>query len=637
MTGASMSLRRRIFLASALPAVLISALTALVLIAGHFRDLDRALAERGRSLARQLATGAEFPLFAGNRDALRALAEGTCREEGVVAVSFFDGSGTRLAAAGRAESMPTEYRGAGGELPTGDADMLRLALPVAGELAVLDDPFAQSPAAGAAQAPQVLGHLLVDVSRAPLREQKRRLALYGVGALFGALALAWTLALAISRGVSRPVLRLADVVERIGQGELSARVVPDAAGSVRRLEAGVNEMAARLESARDHLQHRIDEATAEIRRKKDEAEAATLAQSRFLAAASHDLRQPMHALGLFVSRLARLEHAAETREVIAHVEDSVRAMQDLLEALLDISRLDAGVTRPHRRPVSLGPLMARLAEDHRAVAADKGLRLRVRETGLWVDSDPVLLERILLNLLANAIRHTVRGGVLIGVRRRGQAAVIEVWDTGPGIPEEYRREVFKEFFQLGHGERDRAKGLGLGLAIVERTARLLDHPVGLRSRVGRGSVFSLQAPLAAPGPEGDAAGAVAAEDMSAVDVAVVDDDPLVRQAMQTVLEGWGCRVFAGAGGDEVLAALGDAGAAPALLVTDCRLADGETGFDVGTRFREVFGGALPVALVTGDTDAELQRRAAETGWPLLRKPLQPARLRALLRRMTSSI
>ncbi|HNH18266.1 ATP-binding protein, partial [Zoogloea sp.] len=249
---------------------------------------------------------------------------------------------------------------------------------------------------------------------------------------------------------------------------------------------------------------------------------------------------------------------------------------------------------------------------------------------------PVLLDRILLNLLANAIRHTVRGGVLVGVRRRGREARIEVWDTGPGIPEEFRREVFREFFQLGHGERDRTKGLGLGLAIVERTARLLDHPVGLHSRVGRGSVFSLRVPLAEPGSEGDGAGMAGTEDMSAMDVAVVDDDPLVRQAMQAVLAGWGCRVFAGAGGEEVLKALADAGAVPAVLVADCRLADGETGFAVGRRFQAVFGAGLPVALVSGDTDAELQRLAAEAGWPLSRKPLQPARLRALLRRMTAA-
>ncbi len=631
-----MTIRQRVFLASAVPAVLISCLMAVILLAGHFQDLDRGLADRGWSLGRQLATGAEFPLFAGNREALRGLAEGACREEGVVGVRFFDARGASIGAAGRPEGMPAEFTGPEGERPAGDADVLRLAFRIAGGIAILDDPLGGEPGAGPAQGPQVLGHLVVDLSRASLRPEKRRLVLYGIAVLLGGLALAWLMARVISRGVTRPILRLAEVVQRIGQGDLAARVAPDAGGSLRQLELGVNEMATRIESAREHLQKRIDEATVEIRRKKEEAEAASLAQTRFLAAASHDLRQPMHALGLFVSRLSRLQHAPETREVLAHVEDSVRAMQDLLDALLDISRLDAGVTRPHRRPVFLGDLLARLEADHRALAAEKGLRLRVRRTQAWADSDPFLLERILLNLLANAIRHTVRGGVLVGCRRRGDQVSIEVWDSGPGIPDEFRHEVFKEFVQLGGVERDRAKGLGLGLAIVERTARLLDHAVGLRSRVGRGSVFSIRVPRAAAGRSGEGAPAPVGDEMPSLDVAVVDDDPLVREAMQAALESWGCRVFTGADGREALDRLEAAGAEPGLLITDCRLGEGETGFAVARRFQERFGRRLPVALISGDTDGELQRLAADAGWPLLRKPLPPARLRALLRRLTAA-
>ena len=224
------------------------------------------------------------------------------------------------------------------------------------------------------------------------------------------------------------------------------------------------------------LRFEKDALAEDLRAQKDLAEQASLSKSRFLAAASHDLRQPIHALSLFVGALSRREMDDETRRLVLQIEASVESMDGLFASLLDISRLDAGVVRPRLRSFPIAPMLERICADHAAAAQGKGLSLKLLTSRAHVHSDPALLERILRNFVSNAVRHTIRGRVLVGCRL-GRRLRLEVWDTGPGVAPEHRQRIFDEFFQVENAERDRGKGLGLGLAIVTRLASLLDHPV----------------------------------------------------------------------------------------------------------------------------------------------------------------
>ncbi len=244
------------------------------------------------------------------------------------------------------------------------------------------------------------------------------------------------------------------------------------------------------------LERLVDEKSAALtaqlertREARDAAEAADRAKSRFLAAASHDLRQPLHALGLFAAKLPEHVQDAEGARLADRMRHSVESLESLLSSLLDISRLDAGAIEPRPQAIALDALLDRLAGDFAPVALERGLKLAVVRTRLVVRSDPVLLERIARNLVDNALKHTRRGGVVVGARRRGSRVAIEVHDSGPGIPAEERERVFEEFYQIGNPERDRSRGLGLGLAIVRRLAGLLGHRIEVDSEPGRGSVF----------------------------------------------------------------------------------------------------------------------------------------------------
>jgi signal transduction histidine kinase/CheY-like chemotaxis protein len=364
---------------------------------------------------------------------------------------------------------------------------------------------------------------------------------------------------------------------------------------------------------------------AALRVQKEAAEAASLAKTRFLAAASHDLRQPVHALSLFVGALRGHKLAEESARLVDLIENSVTAMDGLFSALLDISRLDAGIVAPDWSVFPVQPLLDRLVRDHEAEAAEKGLSLRVRPCAASVRSDPVLLERILRNLLANAIRYTDSGGVLIGCRRTN-ALRIQVWDTGRGIPPAQAERVFEEFYQLHNPERDRAQGLGLGLAIVRRLAVLLDHALTLQSRPNSGSVFSVTVPLA---PGGLAAvPAMPTACMQHGLVFVVDDEAAIREGMRSLLTAWGHRALAAGSGDEIIALAATCPDRPDIIICDYRLRGGETGVQVIERLRMEYNDDIPAVLITGDTAPDRLTEATRSGLLLLHKPVANSRLRA---------
>ncbi len=364
---------------------------------------------------------------------------------------------------------------------------------------------------------------------------------------------------------------------------------------------------------------------AALRVQKEAAEAASLAKTRFLASASHDLRQPVHALGLFVGALRGYPMEQAPAQLVDRIEESVSAMDGLFSALLDISRLDAGVVAPEWQSFALQPLLERVLRDYAAEAAGKGVSLRMRKTGYFVRSDPVLLERILRNLVANAVRYTDRGGVLVGCRKRAGLR-IEVWDTGRGIPPADQQRVFEEFFQLDNPERDRTRGLGLGLAIVRRLAGLLGHAVHLASRPGRGSVFGLDVPLAQPAQARQPAAVLGGARRGLI--LVVDDETAIQDGMRSLLQAWGHEVLCAGSGREMLLLLSARATRPDLIICDYRLRGGETGAEVIERLRLHYDHPIAGLLITGDTAPDRLEEATRSGLLLLHKPVSNSRLRA---------
>lgn len=376
-------------------------------------------------------------------------------------------------------------------------------------------------------------------------------------------------------------------------------------------------------------------------RLQHEAEEANQAKSRFLAAASHDLRQPLHALSLFTGVLEQNVRQAEARGVVQNMRASVDALEALFNELLDISKLDAGVVAPSITTFALAPLFDRVRNDFEPQAAARGLMLRVRSTRLTTTGDPILLERIVRNLVANAIRYTLRGRVLLGCRRRSGAAVeVQVLDTGIGVPEAERTRIFEEFYQIGNPERDRGKGLGLGLAIVKRLADLLGYVVRIDSRVGCGSRFSVRIPLA----QGSHSPAIPAQSNRGCEetneladhfVLVVDDDSGAREGLRALLKGWRCRVLVAASLAELEQSLLARGEHPDVIVTDYRLRDGSNGIMLIEALRNRYGATLPAVILTGDmrlTADQMHTASGTHSVEWLQKPVAPERLQATLAR-----
>jgi signal transduction histidine kinase/CheY-like chemotaxis protein len=370
----------------------------------------------------------------------------------------------------------------------------------------------------------------------------------------------------------------------------------------------------------------------EIQDKTRQLEIANKYKSHFIASASHDLRQPLHALNLFVARLQSETDPAERSRLVGRIEAAVGSMNDLFGALLDMTKLDAGILEPHPTEFAIDRLLKRIEATLADAAREKGLRLRVVSSGAHVRSDFVLLERILLNLVSNAVRYTTQGGAVIGCRRRGKELRIDVCDSGPGIPEDQQSAIFGEFYQLSIAAQDRRGGLGLGLAIVNRLAGLLGHSVEVESRPGRGSRFSITVPVAAErsAPEPQRSLAALVDPARGKLVVVIDDDPLVLDGMGGILRSWGCTIVAGDSPESALTKIDARTERPDLIISDYRLASGKTGIAAIDHLRAALGADIPAFLISGDTAPERLRDASENGFHLLHKPVPPMRLRAVL-------
>ncbi|MES2878056.1 MAG: PAS domain S-box protein [Pseudomonadota bacterium] len=361
---------------------------------------------------------------------------------------------------------------------------------------------------------------------------------------------------------------------------------------------------------------------------KAEAEKANLAKSRFLAAASHDLRQPLSALSLYVGVLKR-RVIPENNDLVLRIQDCVNSLTELLTHLLDVSKLEAGVVTPKLSDFAVDDMLTSLLTIYEAEAMLKGLRLRVRCSGAVARTDPQQFQRIIGNLLANAIRYTDRGGVLMACRRHEGKLWVEVWDTGKGIPAEKTELIFEEFTQLGN--EPQRQGSGLGLAIVAKTAALLGLQIRVRSRLGRGSVFAIELPIGR-GARGATEQQAALSATRSLRIGLVDDDTQMLQALVLALQTSGHRVIWATTAKEFIERLGQE--APDIVISDYRLGDTATGYDVIEAARAVFGAQLPAIIITGDTDPAVIRSMDERGIPIQFKPLQLDSLQALIRQVT---
>ena len=396
------------------------------------------------------------------------------------------------------------------------------------------------------------------------------------------------------------------------------------------LEAEVRRRTAQLEQALGELQ-RSNRALEEARGRAD---AANTSKTRFLAAASHDLLQPLNAARLFLSALAETELPESAGQLLENVDSAFDSIDRLLTALLDISKLDAGVVTPTFENVALAPLLQRLATEFAPLAERKGLSLRLAPTSAVVRTDRDMLARVLMNLLSNAIRYTVRGGVLIGVRRRGGELRIDVVDSGVGIPEDQQAEVFEEFRRLETDTRQRERGCGLGLAIVERIARMLGHPVSVWSAPGRGSRFSLLLPAGAPLAKGAPAPAESGRltGSRGALLVVIENEASIREGMKVLLQGWGYVVLTASSPDVALGLLRRSSRTPAALIADYHLDQG-TGTEAIRQIRGALSLPLPAVVITADRLPAVQQEVEGLGVPMLSKPVRPAQLRSLLAAM----
>ncbi len=485
-----------------------------------------------------------------------------------------------------------------------------------------------------------LGSVLVDVSMhdaiATQEESLRNALIVLALSLFVAGVIGWQ----VARWISFPLRHLAGAVRQLGQGDRRVAVEVTDRTEIGELQQGFNHAAAELYDVRRGMEQEIENATLELASKNAALEAASVARARFLAAASHDLRQPLYALTLFSSALAVDEYDPLRLDRIAHIQECVQSLDHLFSELLDLSRLEAGAIQVEITEFPLDPIFVEVSRNFDMVAEQRGLRLTMRRSGMWVRSDRSMLTRILNNLVSNALRYTHQGGALVGVRRDGEARLrVEVWDTGNGIATEHLSSVFDEFYRIDDhpevGSDDGSHpGLGLGLATVQRLAELLDTKVLVKSRLRRGSVFHFQLPTVPAQLELTGLAEDLPADLSGKRVLVMDDDPAILSGIRYLLRSWGCDVAVAEDRLQAMEAIEDWAGPADIVISDLNLRGGERALDVFAALDRHYlpDGEAPFArlLITGETRSERLREIVATKITLLHKPVSPQQLRAAM-------
>jgi signal transduction histidine kinase/CheY-like chemotaxis protein len=616
-------LRTRILLVTLLPMLLATTLLTGYIAARDLRRIDLSLDRNGQDVARRLAESASVAMPFGDRVSLKRIFDHEGKRPDSVGIGVLDPGGRWWLVSGEALKLPRppmlvtphHWRGQGFRF---------FAHPVISEH--LAEP---SPATA------LMGQVILVVSEVEIDAARAEVFKISASMLIGLLGIAALLAWWLCRNLSGPLETALAGISRLVDGDYGLRLNEDSPGELGELERRINRLAQTLDDNVHLMTHRIEAATQQLQTQKDMAEAAVLSKSKFLAAASHDLRQPLHAMSLLVSAMKEkvAPENTEAWQLANHIEHSTHSMEHLLTSLLDLSRLDAGavVARPVCIPIA--PILNRLRQQFEALAEDRGIELSIVVSRLHIFTDPALLERILVNLLSNAIRYTDHGKVLLGVRRvRDDWVRIEVHDTGRGIPEAYRHQIFEEYFQLENPERSRDKGLGLGLAIVKRLCQLIGSPIHVRSGAS-GTCFSLRAARCQPS-RAPAAGKPPVPNPNGASlpglVAFIEDDDSILEAMAILFEQWGIALAAGTDVSEVRAVLQRLGRAPDAILSDFRLRAGRNGLEAINDLRSVYGPDIPAALITGDTAPTTLQAIRASGLPMLHKPVKPANIRAFL-------
>lgn len=618
------SLRRDLLRLGIGPCVVLAVALTAWFTHGRLATLDAAFDAEGQAVARQVAAMSDLSLYAGDLPALQNVANAALRSSQVARIEISNSAGVYVTA-----GPPATAGGGGGALRVFTA-------PVTLREASRASAFAPDGATAGAT-PIGLVQAFRD-STAHGRERTQSL-MAGIGIALIALLAAWAAVRHMARAVAQPLRRISRTVAALEAGHFEARCdvvgqpppATPAAGrhELAALAGDINRLAERLQHNQQVSEERVREATAVALQRMAEAEQAALSRARFLAAASHDLRQPLHAMGLFIDGLLPTASEAQ-RPAVLRLQEGTAFMGVLLDDLLEISRLDAQVLTPAISSLSLAALFDPLAAQHAAAAAEAQVRLRWDDRGLAVRSDAALLQRIVGNLVSNAIRHAPPGGtVMVTARRRAGGVRIEVRDNGVGIAPIHQARIFEEFYQVANTERDRRQGFGLGLAICARIAALLGTRITLRSALQAGSTFSLllpEVPLAHVAP---AAPEAAAAPMAGLRCLVVDDDPAILDGSRALLTQWGCLIDTADSVAAAIACLDAPGVAYDAVLCDLQLADEDDGMAVLDAARRLQPGALSV-LVSGATGPEVLQRIRHGGVTLLTKPVAPAKLRALL-------
>ncbi|RYZ12471.1 MAG: hybrid sensor histidine kinase/response regulator [Comamonadaceae bacterium] len=615
-----LSLAQQLVLLALLPATIATLGAIGVLTRRHLIDLTELMGANAQTVALQVATQAQLPLERMDRRALQRTAHSGLSQPHVQQIQILSDEGEIVA---NAETVD-RARGRG----------LQSVAPIVGD---------NGTAVG-----KVMVEISLDAVAAAEKAVWLNVALVLAASLLGVGLAGWFAA----RRISAPIRALGEAVDRLGAGQ-DASVEVGGTTEVRRLQRGFNQAAAALVEGRRLLQSRIADATAELARKNAQLEVASQAKTRLLAAASHDLRQPLHALTLFSDGLANGETDPVRLQRIGHIRECVESLDLLFSELLNLSQLDAGVLQPQWVDFPLDRLFDELSRNFRPVAEAQSLRLVVRKTELWVRCDYVMLSRILGNLVSNSLRHTREGGVLIGARLRGKAVRIEVWDTGIGIAPQHQERVFEEFFQVDPNGRSGSRGtrgMGLGLATVQRLAELLNTRVDLRSRPGLGTVVSLSvrnAPAAAaaarravPAPAGLDPAAREEVDLHGVRVLVIDDEPSILEGLQVVLSNWGAVVWPAQSRAEALALADRWAGPPDLVMSDLLLQGGDNGLDLIAALEahpRGIGESTARVLVTGETKPDRLREVARAGIAVLYKPVSPKLLRQTIEAQLAAV
>ncbi|MGJ7542053.1 ATP-binding protein [Variovorax sp. LT1R16] len=610
-----LSLAQQLVMLALLPASVATLGAIAVLTRQHLDDVTELIRANAQTVALQVATVAQAQLQRMDRRGLMRTAQSGTYQPHVQQVQIRSEEGEILANAETVDRRRSEG--------------LQVFTPIMGE--------------DGQRTGQVMVEISLEAAERARRAARFNVALVLLASLVGVGLTGWWAA----RRISAPIGALGEAVDRLGAGE-EASVAVEGTAEVRRLQSGFNQAASALAESRRLLESRIADATVELARKNRQLEVASQAKTRLLAAASHDLRQPLHALTLFSDGLANGETDPVRLQRIGHIRECVDALDRLFSELLNLSQLDAGVLRPQWSDFPLDSLFDEISRNFRPVAEAQALRLVVRKTALWVRCDYVMLARILNNLVSNSLRHTTEGGVLIGARRRGKGVRIDVLDTGIGIAPQHQTRVFEEFFQVetrGQQHSHGARGMGLGLATVRRLASLLSTRVELNSRLGRGTGVRLLVRGTAPAADAatvahtGASGANAEARLDGVRVLVIDDERSILLGLQSALSSAGAKVMAAQSQAEALALADGWGQAPDVVVSDLLLRGDENGLDVLAALQRHPRGIGPFTarlVVTGETQPDQLRDVARAGISVLHKPVSPKVLRqAILAQLTA--